>query len=53
MNLHKRLEELYKKYNDPEFIHELSPDDPARYDFALTRLGIRKDGDINDFFGSI
>ena len=32
---------------------KLSPDDPVKYDFALTRLGIRKDGDINDFFGSI
>jgi len=26
------------------------PDDPVRYDFALTRLGIRKDTDITSFF---
>ncbi len=29
---------------------KLSPDDPVRYDFALTRLGIRKDADPDDFF---
>ena len=28
---------------------ELSPDDPVRYDFALTRLGIRADGDMDGF----
>lgn len=28
---------------------ELAPEDPARYDFALTRLGIRADGDIAGF----
>ena len=27
----------------------LVPDDPVKYDFALTRLGIRDDMDINDF----
>jgi uncharacterized protein (TIGR02757 family) len=27
----------------------ISPDDPVRYDFALTRLGIRKEGDIGNF----
>ncbi|KAF0120635.1 MAG: hypothetical protein FD151_1585, partial [bacterium] len=27
----------------------ISPDDPVRYDFALTRLGIRKEGDVDDF----
>jgi uncharacterized protein (TIGR02757 family) len=27
----------------------IAPDDPLRYDFALTRLGIRKDGDLNAF----
>ena len=32
-----------------EGFRALSPDDPVKYDFALTRLGIRKDGDINDF----
>jgi uncharacterized protein (TIGR02757 family) len=28
---------------------ELAPDDPVRYDFALTRLGIRNDADIESF----
>jgi uncharacterized protein (TIGR02757 family) len=28
---------------------KIVPEDPVRYDFALTRLGIRKDGDINAF----
>ena len=27
----------------------ISPDDPVRYDFALTRLGIRKEGGMDDF----
>lgn len=27
----------------------ISPDDPARYDFALTRLGIRDDANLDDF----
>ncbi len=26
------------------------PDDPVRYDFALTRLGIRREADMNAFF---
>ena len=29
----------------------LSPEDPVRYDFALTRLGIRADADVEDFLG--
>lgn len=28
---------------------KLDPDDPIRYDFALTRLGIRKDEDLSGF----
>ena len=28
---------------------KIDPDDPIRYDFALTRLGIRKDEDLNGF----
>ena len=28
----------------------IAPDDPVRYDFALTRLGIRADESIDDFF---
>jgi uncharacterized protein (TIGR02757 family) len=27
----------------------VSPDDPVRYDFALTRFGIRPDMDLGDF----
>ena len=29
--------------------HAIEPDDPVRYDFALTRLGIRKDADLYTF----
>lgn len=29
---------------------QISPDDPVKYDFALTRLGIRKDAELDDFF---
>lgn len=29
--------------------HAIVPDDPVRYDFALTRLGIRKDADLDTF----
>ena len=28
----------------------IAPEDPVRYDFALTRLGIRRDGDVEEFF---
>lgn len=28
---------------------KIAPDDPVRYDFALTRLGIRKDPDVENF----
>ena len=28
---------------------EIAPHDPVRYDFALTRLGIRKDADLESF----
>ena len=31
----------------------LSPDDPVRYDFALTRLGIRNDEDRDDMLGTL
>ena len=30
----------------------IAKDDPVRYDFALTRLGMRKDGDLNAFLTS-
>ncbi len=28
---------------------KIEPEDPVRYDFALTRLGIRDDADLNAF----
>ena len=31
----------------------LEPEDPVRYDFSLTRLGIRTDGDLEGFLKSI
>ncbi len=31
----------------------ISPEDPVRYDFALTRLGIRKDSDLSAFLREI
>lgn len=30
---------------------KISPDDPVKYDFALTRLGIRSDADLDSFIG--
>jgi len=27
----------------------IAPDDPVRYDFSLTRLGIREDMDLDGF----
>ncbi|MCP4681769.1 MAG: TIGR02757 family protein [Desulfobacterales bacterium] len=32
---------------------KIDPDDPVRYDFALTRLGIRRDADLNAFLAEI
>ncbi len=32
---------------------KIEPDDPVRYDFALTRLGIRRDADMNAFLAGI
>jgi len=32
-----------------EAFRTISPDDPVRYDFALTRLGIRDDADLGQF----
>jgi len=32
-----------------EAFRSVSPDDPVRYDFALTRLGIRRDADFEKF----
>ena len=29
---------------------QIRPDDPVKYDFALTRLGIRKDSDVRELF---
>jgi len=30
-----------------------SPEDPVKYDFALTRIGIRKDGTLDQFFSAV
>ena len=32
---------------------KINPEDPVRYDFSLTRLGIRKDGDPASFINSL
>ena len=32
-----------------EYFRKISPEDPVRYDFAITRLGIRSDADPADF----
>ena len=32
---------------------KISPDDPVKYDFALTRLGIRDDMNLQDFLENI
>ena len=32
-----------------EAFREIAPDDPVRYDFAITRLGIRSDTDLDEF----
>ena len=32
---------------------KIAPEDPVRYDFSLTRLGIRKEGDPAEFIKSI
>ena len=31
---------------------KIAPEDPVKYDFALTRLGIRKDSDISSFINN-
>ncbi len=36
-----------------EAFKQISPEDPVKYDFALTRLGIRKEGDPGLFLDSI
>lgn len=33
-----------------DYFREISPDDPVRYDFAITRLGIRRDAEPGHFF---
>jgi uncharacterized protein (TIGR02757 family) len=32
-----------------DYFRKVSPEDPVRYDFAITRLGIRSDADPSDF----
>jgi hypothetical protein len=34
-----------------EGYRQFCPDDPVKYDFALTRLGIRDDMQVSDFLG--
>ncbi len=36
-----------------EGFRRIEPDDPVKYDFSLTRLGIRKDQSMDIFFGSL
>ncbi len=36
-----------------EGFRKLAPDDPVRYDFALTRLGIRAEGGLGDFLRGV
>jgi len=36
-----------------DYFRAISPEDPVRYDFAITRLGIRKDADTELFFAKI
>jgi len=36
-----------------EYFRDISPEDPVRYDFAITRLGIRKDADPRPLFTGI
>jgi hypothetical protein len=31
----------------------ICPEDPVRYDFCLTRLGIREDGDMGEFLRAV
>ena len=33
-----------------DYFRQISPEDPVRYDFAITRLGIRKDAETGLFF---
>lgn len=35
-----------------EHFQQMVPEDPLRYDFCLTRLGIRRDGDLKGFLAS-
>ena len=32
---------------------EFAPEDPVRYDFALTRLGIHSDADVGEFLNGL
>ncbi len=50
LNLSKRKQaNIYTALEITSGFKRLAPDDPVKYDFALTRLGIRDDMDIYDF----
>ncbi len=47
---HRRQANLKTAIEITRAFSEIVPGDPVKYDFALTRLGIRTDTDMNDFF---
>ena len=49
----RRQADLKAALEITEGFRRLSPEDPVRYDFALTRFGIRRDFDIREVFASI
>jgi uncharacterized protein (TIGR02757 family) len=46
---HRKAPDLRMALEVTEAFRHIRPDDPARYDFALTRLGIRDDADLAGF----
>jgi uncharacterized protein (TIGR02757 family) len=46
----RRSADLRAALEITEAFRAVAPDDPVRYDFALTRLGIRGDARLEDFF---
>jgi uncharacterized protein (TIGR02757 family) len=45
----RRQADMHTALEVTKAFRELAPDDPVKYDFALTRLGIRADGDVEAF----
>ena len=45
----RRAPDLRMALDVTEGFRRIRPDDPVRYDFALTRLGIRDDADLAGF----